>query len=296
MKKLLPLIVLSVFLLSLFYAEEVNAAGCLSNGDFESGNTGFSSDYTYAPGSSLLPEGAYAVVNDPKSVHPFATSFGDRTTGSGLMLVANGAASPGLAVWSQSVSVNPSTDYTFTGWVASWTSAALATLEIRVNGTTVGTVTAPSTSGIWEQFTVSWNSGVSNSADIEIVDTNLALDGNDFALDDLSFPCPSLVPCGGTGQPACNLCHIFVLIKNILDVFLFPIVPIIAALLIAIGGFMLFAAAGNPANLGKAKTIFFATIIGLFIIYGSFVFISMLLTSLGVLSWTGLGTWWQITC
>ena len=119
-------------------------------------------------------------------------------------------------------------------------------------------------------------------------------------IDDVSVSCPAtttgLVPCGGTGQPACNLCHIFQLIKNILDVFLFPIIPIIAALLFAIGGFLLFAAAGNPQNLGRAKTIIFATIIGLLIVYGSFLFVGFLLQAMGVAGWTGLGTWWQITC
>ena len=59
---------------------------------------------------------------------------------------------------------------------------------------------------------------------------------------------------------------------------------------------MLFTAAGNPANLGRAKTIITATIIGLLIIYGSWVFVNLLLTSMGVAGWTGLGTWWEIDC
>ena len=105
-----------------------------------------------------------------------------------------------------------------------------------------------------------------------------------------------LVPCGGEGEAACSLCHILELLKNILDVFLFPTVPVVAALLVAVGGFFFLASFGNPARLQQAKTIFLAVVIGLLIVYGSWVFISMLLTSMGVAGWTGLGTWWAIEC
>ena len=60
----------------------------LTNGDFSAGNTGFTSQYTYSPGN-LLHEGTYTVDNNPHNDSIYGASFGDHTTGKGLMLIAN---------------------------------------------------------------------------------------------------------------------------------------------------------------------------------------------------------------
>jgi len=105
-----------------------------------------------------------------------------------------------------------------------------------------------------------------------------------------------LVPCGNEGQPACTLCHTFVLGSNILNVFLFPIVPIIAAFLIAVAGFFLFTAAGSLQGIQRARQVATATVVGLVIIYGAWLFINLLLSTLGVTIWSGVGNWWEIDC
>lgn len=118
-------------------------------------------------------------------------------------------------------------------------------------------------------------------------------------LDPVSGECPL-----GQEQPQCNICHVFVLINRIIIFLLVPsainglvaAVPIAAAVLLALGGFFIFASAGNMARLEQGKKIITATIIGLLIIYGSWIFVSFLLQALGVSSWTGLGTWWGIEC
>ena len=56
------------------------------NGDFELGNTGFSSDYTYVadiPGnqSEMVPEGTYTVINNPNLVHTGFSACNDHTPG-----------------------------------------------------------------------------------------------------------------------------------------------------------------------------------------------------------------------
>lgn len=98
----------------------------LINGDFEAGNTGFSTDYSYDPGG-IYTAGEYDVVTNPTLAHndPQVASFGDHTSGSGLMMVVNGASSANQIVWSQSIEVFPNTDYEFSAWVASWTSLSL---------------------------------------------------------------------------------------------------------------------------------------------------------------------------
>jgi hypothetical protein len=156
------------------------------NGDFEAGNTGFSSDYTYSPGN-IGPQGVYDVLSDPSSAHPLATSYGDHTSGSGLMMAVNGATTAGLAVWSQSVAVTTNTDYAFSAWVASWWHDSPAELQFLINGNPVGIFNASSTTGDWQEFSTTWNSGSDTTATVEIVDLNTDSGGNDFTLDDLSL-------------------------------------------------------------------------------------------------------------
>ena len=75
------------------------------NGDFENGNTQFGSAFTY--GADVSTPNSYAIVTDPSLAGQSLYSFGDHTTGSGNMLVANG----GGIVWSQTVEVRPNTVY-----------------------------------------------------------------------------------------------------------------------------------------------------------------------------------------
>lgn len=63
-------------------------------------------------------------------------------------------------------------------------------IEFSINGSPVGTATAPASTGVWQPFAADWNSGASTSATITIVDLNTAFSGNDFALDDISFVGP----------------------------------------------------------------------------------------------------------
>jgi len=107
---------------------------------------------------------------------------------------------------------------------------------------------------------------------------------------------PPLVPCGRAGTPDCQFCHIFVLINNILNYILTCLTPIIAALMMVIGGFYLLIAGGSPELFSRAKSIVTAAVIGLVIIFVSWVFLNTFLDMIGVAEWTGLGTWWKIEC
>ena len=166
------------------------------NGNFSSGNTGFSTNYSPGAGGSfglLTNPGTYAVTTSPSLVHNNFASFGDHTTGSGNMIVCNGSTVANDVVWSQTITVTPNTDYNFSAWVASvWgplTSGQEAQLQFSIGGTLVGSVyNAPLTGGTWANFFVNWNSGSNTTAVIKIVDQNIAAPGaNDFALDDIFF-------------------------------------------------------------------------------------------------------------
>jgi len=111
-----------------------------------------------------------------------------------------------------------------------------------------------------------------------------------------------IVPCGGDNP--CQFCHIFVLIANIVNYVLTCLVPIVAGLMIIIGGLYLLAAGASPETLGKAKSVITAAVIGLVIIFLAWVFLNTLLTYMGIAEWTGLldnpntpqvEGWWDFT-
>lgn len=95
----------------------------------------------------------------------------------------------------------------------------------------------------------------------------------------------------------CQLCHLFVMIKGIVDFILFRIIPIIAVLLLVYGGIMYVVSTGNPGTLTQAKSILKATVIGLVIIFASWVVINSVFMLLGIADWTGLRSgWFEIDC
>ena len=98
------------------------------NGDFEAGNSGFSSAYNYA--TNLNPASTYWVGTDASTVHSAFTGF-DHTSGSGNFMVVNGSGVPNTNVWCQTISVIPNTDYNFSTWVSKTISPQR--LKIRIS-------------------------------------------------------------------------------------------------------------------------------------------------------------------
>ncbi len=158
------------------------------NGNFEAGNNFFTSEYIYNP-VSLWDEGTYAVVEDAGSVHPNFSCNHDHTTGTGKMMVVNGAGTPNVEVWGFTVNnIIPNTDYEFATWATSVVSSNPAILQFRINGELLAVPfnVSPQICS-WDQFFEVWNSGTATAAVISIVNQNTASSGNDFALDDISF-------------------------------------------------------------------------------------------------------------
>jgi hypothetical protein len=170
----------------------------LTNGDFEQGATGFSTQYTLM--SQVYDTGECTVASNPNAANSNLASFGDHTTGSGKMLIANGSTTANVVVWQETVSVSTNAALVFSGFVASCYPLSPAMLQINVNGQNIGSVTAPSAAGSWLSFSFNWNSAAATSAAITIVDENTAMSGNDFALDDLFFG----VPGSGSGTFTVN--------------------------------------------------------------------------------------------
>lgn len=164
------------------------------NGDFENGATGFTSDYISGTGGTwglLSNPGQYAIATSPNLVHSNFYSCVDHTTGNGTgnMYLANGSDIANTIVWSQTINVEPNTNYNFSTWAMSVENTGNpAILQFFVNDIQIGNVFSPSASGCtWSEFYNLWNSGLSTTAVISIKNQNIAGGGNDFALDDISF-------------------------------------------------------------------------------------------------------------
>ena len=154
------------------------------NGDFEQGNTGFTSAYSY--NNNLYSEGTYYVGYNSQSYHP--DFQGTAYAGSNFMII-NGSTSANTNVWTQVISVSPNTYYAFSTWVCTVSPAGdVAMLQFAINGSQLGNVfTAPSSMNTWRNFYEIWYSGSSTSATITILNQNIGGSGNDFGLDDISF-------------------------------------------------------------------------------------------------------------
>ncbi len=177
-----------------YYVDAINYGGDLvSNGDFELGNTAFSTAYTVGTGGAwglISNPGTYAVTTSPNLAHSNFSNCPDHTTGTGNMMVVNGASTANQSVWCQTFNVTPNTDFEFSAWAMNLNPVNSASLAFSINGVQLGNPFAPINAGAtctWENFFEMWNSGASTTATICIVNLSTASGGNDFALDDISF-------------------------------------------------------------------------------------------------------------
>lgn len=186
-------------------AGSASATELLANGNFDQGNSGFYSQYAYAPlngtQANLWPEGTYDVSTNPNADHSLFSSFADHTPSpdGGMMMVVNGSSQADSVVWSegdigggQPLIGAANTSYAFSFWVASVYPASPADLQLWVNGAKVGGVTFQAAGGEqalgqWQQFTYSGVTGANGLTSISLSNNNLEPSGNDFALDDMSL-------------------------------------------------------------------------------------------------------------
>lgn len=160
----------------------------VTNGNFELGNTGFSSSYTNA--TDLHPEGTYAVVRHPNLVHDGFTDCADHTSNSGILqMVVNGATVAGVGIWTETVNVVPDSYYQFSYWVQSVVAGNPSIMQLYVNDVPIGVpYTANSATCSWKEFNYNWQSGPGiTTAKLSLTNQNITPNGNDFALDDIVF-------------------------------------------------------------------------------------------------------------
>ena len=178
------------------------ATSLVTNGGFESGNVGFTSNLTLS--SDLYNEATYYIDANPGAYHPLWANFGGHPGNAGNMMIVNAATTADQMVWGQSgITVLANTNYIFSVWVASLYAANPAQFKFNINGAQVGsTYTMPATVGEWTQSVIVWNSGSSTTASLAIFDQTLTANGNDFAIDDIFFGQSPAPLAAGSPEPA----------------------------------------------------------------------------------------------
>jgi len=211
-----------------------NAAGCTNtgsiqvstelavNGNFEAGNTGFTTGYPFLSPTpvnpnGLVPEELYTITTDASFYHPNFYARSRTNTGTGRFMVFNGSGALPIA-WQQNVDVVAGTTYYFSAYALSVNNVSpFAQLQFNINGSQLGTVavlgagaTAVAGPFNWVRFFGQYVATTTGSIVISIVDLETSLSGNDFAIDDVSFsplsPASITVnPTSNSGVPACAL-------------------------------------------------------------------------------------------
>lgn len=194
-------------LLALGCSLEAWAVNLVTNGDFEAGNTGFSTDYTYFdPGEKMfggtnMDAGYYSVVSNANHVH---AGFSGGPEAGFQFLVANGAVDTSQSVWkSEVISVTETNQaYRFEAYISSVVPPSLAppSLSFEIgNGTTWTALgMTPSLAGApMGQWFFSYADGIFQQAGDFIIrlrnDSNI-LGGNDLGVDSIYFGLRSYAP------------------------------------------------------------------------------------------------------
>jgi gliding motility-associated-like protein len=158
----------------------------IPNGNFEGGNTGFTSDYLYTAVNT--GPGQYFVGNRPNAWKTnFCATCGDQTNSNGNLLLINGPLNPNGDIWSTSVNVVPNTPYYFSFWVYSYNGDQLPSFVLNINGEKFGPEQLTAR-GKWVQIGFFWNSQNFTTAAISLINVNTSTSaGNDFGIDDISL-------------------------------------------------------------------------------------------------------------
>lgn len=109
------------------------------------------------------------------------------------------------------------------------------------------------------------------------------------------FAVDGIVPCGGPGQPECNICWFFVLARAAIDFLIFKVATAMAAVALVIAGFLFLTTGSDPGRYEYAKTVVTSVFKGYLIMLAGWLFINVFFMAFGVTEWSGLKEgWWKV--
>lgn len=167
-------------------AAQAEAQNLLPNPGFESGNTGFQSDYGYTSGGNCC-EGQYTVGSNGNSFNGAFINPPPSSPGSVQMMVVNGSTVPNVRVWYTNIGVKPATRYRLSLRGCTAVAGGPAILQWRLAGLLIGTPTPlPVVTGQWIDVIGTWVSPQDASVvEVAVRNLNTSTFPNDFYIDDL---------------------------------------------------------------------------------------------------------------
>lgn len=84
-----------------------------------------------------------------------------------------------------------------------------------------------------------------------------------------------------------STCHFFVLLDNVIDFILFQLNIWVTICLFVYIGILYYFGGDDPSKLTRAQITFKSMMIGLFIMYGAWLFITLILSVIGAAKWVG---------
>ena len=183
-----------------------NNCGTVYNEDFGTGATGSfgaaftgQTSYHYIGNSTPAEDGHYKIVSQafPDFNTWGATGFYDHTTGDGTgrMLAVNAAYDQNEFFRRRFTGIVPGATYNFSAWIANLTPGAPIdpNVSFKVIDPVTRTVLASNTTGnltgsstAWRQYTLNFVA-TTDVIELMLVNNNVGGDGNDLAIDDISF-------------------------------------------------------------------------------------------------------------
>lgn len=163
----------------------------ITNGNFSSGTTGFTSNYNFVAAPTLLGAGDYGVRNSTNLANGNWACVGNTTvTAPDSFLTIDGQIN--TIAYSVSTTVTPNTDYVLCLYLNNLVNQDNLTdtnppvVDILINNVIQGTIIINQLPDVWLPFSVVWNSGINTNAIIELRQTTNQ-GYTDWAVDDVSF-------------------------------------------------------------------------------------------------------------
>ncbi len=167
-----------------YCTSDLTSPNMLVNGNFNLGDSNFVSDYYSVPNNNSGAE--FNIGTSPTAWNSSLSPCVDHTTRNGNMMMVSGIGGY-VKVWSETIQVQPNTNYIFSTWIESLSNQNPGILNFSINGASIGSpIIAPGTTCNWVQYSTAWNSGDSTNAVVSLVSQN-QINGAVFALDDIYF-------------------------------------------------------------------------------------------------------------
>ena len=156
----------------------------IKNGDFELGDTLFSSQYE----SNSTKPGGYIIGRVGTELFEEAKPCDDHTSGMGLMMMAKISDTENVDIWCMEVPVKSNTDYRFEAVATGLRTNFPPIIVLKINGQPISSGTLGSFACSWQDVNGNWSSTSSSTAEICLSVSMEDIGAQtDFALDDLGF-------------------------------------------------------------------------------------------------------------